>query len=62
MFEWSFYELGETWDCFYWINSQVLIQNVTILAPPDSPHTDGIDPGNDKDLQLQTVVILFSIK
>ncbi|GAU11359.1 hypothetical protein TSUD_343500 [Trifolium subterraneum] len=25
--------------------SQVTIQNVTILAPLDSPNTDGIDPG-----------------
>ncbi|KAJ8466181.1 hypothetical protein OPV22_028733 [Ensete ventricosum] len=28
--------------------SQVLIQNVTILAPPDSPNTDGIDPDSSR--------------
>lgn len=27
------------------MNSQVLVQDVTILAPLDSPNTDGIDPG-----------------
>jgi hypothetical protein len=27
--------------------SNVVIRNVTILAPHDSPNTDGIDPGTD---------------
>lgn len=27
------------------MDSRVLIQNLTILAPPDSPNTDAIDPG-----------------
>lgn len=27
------------------MNSQVTVQNVTILAPRESPNTDGIDPG-----------------
>lgn len=26
-------------------NRNVVIHHVTILAPPDSPNTDGIDPG-----------------
>jgi polygalacturonase len=33
---------------FLWFNfdcSNVLIQGLTILAPVDSPNTDGIDPG-----------------
>lgn len=27
------------------MNSHVTVQNVTILAPRESPNTDGIDPG-----------------
>lgn len=42
---WSFYELGGELRLFFWMNSQVIVQNVTILAPLDSPNTDGIDPG-----------------
>lgn len=30
--------------CFS-VNSKVAVQNVTIIAPLDSPNTDGIDPG-----------------
>lgn len=30
---------------FFLMNSQVAVQNVTIIAPLDSPNTDGIDPG-----------------
>lgn len=43
--KWSFYELGGELRLFFWMNSQVIVQNVTILAPLDSPNTDGIDPG-----------------
>jgi len=32
-------------ECFCPINSQVLVQHLTILAPISSPNTDGIDPG-----------------
>lgn len=39
----------EVENCFCWMNSQVLVQNLTILAPLDSPNTDGIDPGEHRN-------------
>lgn len=37
--------------------SQVLIQNVTILAPPDSPNTDGIDPDSSDHVCIEDCYI-----
>ncbi|XP_064996246.1 probable polygalacturonase isoform X1 [Musa acuminata AAA Group] len=37
--------------------SQVLIQNVTILAPPDSPNTDGIDPDSSSNVCIEDCYI-----
>ncbi|MQL86701.1 hypothetical protein Taro_019230, partial [Colocasia esculenta] len=37
--------------------SQVLIQNVTILAPPDSPNTDGIDPDSSNNVCIEDCYI-----
>uniref|UniRef100_A0A1D1XCF2 Putative polygalacturonase n=1 Tax=Anthurium amnicola TaxID=1678845 RepID=A0A1D1XCF2_9ARAE len=39
------------------MNSQVLIQNVTILAPPDSPNTDGIDPDSSDNVCIEDCYI-----
>lgn len=41
------------------MNSQVTVQNVTILAPLDSPNTDGIDPGQLPSLSSQ--LLLFYV-
>jgi hypothetical protein len=32
---------------FLCVCSNVLVRNVTVLVPHDSPNTDGIDPGTD---------------
>jgi polygalacturonase len=40
------------------MNSQVIVQNVTILAPLDSPNTDGIDPG-ELSLRLENVHAVY---
>lgn len=37
--------------------SDVLIQNVTILAPLDSPNTDGIDPDSSKNVCIEECYI-----
>ncbi|XP_042437081.1 probable polygalacturonase isoform X2 [Zingiber officinale] len=37
--------------------SQVLIQNVTILAPSDSPNTDGIDPDSSNNVCIEDCYI-----
>ncbi|RVW20011.1 putative polygalacturonase [Vitis vinifera] len=37
--------------------SQVIIQNVTILAPLDSPNTDGIDPDSSNDVCIEDCYI-----
>ncbi|KAL5700590.1 hypothetical protein ACHQM5_026016 [Ranunculus cassubicifolius] len=37
--------------------SQVLIQNLTILAPLDSPNTDGIDPDSSDDVCIEDCYI-----
>eukprot|EP00249_Psilotum_nudum_P028093 c3663_g1_i1 orf=1-861(-) len=37
--------------------SNVLIQNVTILAPHDSPNTDGIDPDSSSDVCIENCYI-----
>ncbi|KAJ6790938.1 putative polygalacturonase [Iris pallida] len=47
--------------------SHVLVQNVTILAPPDSPNTDGIDPDSSDNVCIEDCYIstgddLISIK
>lgn len=47
--------------------SKVTIQNVTIIAPPDSPNTDGIDPDSSNDVCIEDCYIsigddLISIK
>ncbi|KAJ6806192.1 putative polygalacturonase isoform X1 [Iris pallida] len=47
--------------------SQVLVQNVTILAPLDSPNTDGIDPDSSNNVCIEDCYIrtgddLISIK
>ncbi|KAJ6798688.1 putative polygalacturonase [Iris pallida] len=47
--------------------SQVLVQNVTILAPPDSPNTDGISPDSSDNVCIEDCYIntgddLISIK
>ncbi|KAF8387601.1 hypothetical protein HHK36_026254 [Tetracentron sinense] len=47
--------------------SQVIVQNVTILAPLDSPNTDGIDPDSSDDVCIEDCYIstgddLISIK
>ncbi|KAL4202971.1 hypothetical protein AMTRI_Chr02g223940 [Amborella trichopoda] len=47
--------------------SHVHVQNVTILAPPDSPNTDGIDPDSCTDVCIEDCYIntgddLISIK
>lgn len=47
--------------------SQVIVQNVTILAPLDSPNTDGIDPDSSSDVCIEDCYIstgddLISIK
>lgn len=47
--------------------SHVIIQNVTILAPLDSPNTDGIDPDSSDDVCIENCYIstgddLISIK
>ncbi|KAJ6796254.1 putative polygalacturonase [Iris pallida] len=34
--------------------SYVHIKNVTILAPPDSPNTDGIDPEDEEEAGVDT--------
>lgn len=36
---------NQNWPKSFSICSNVVVQNVTILAPYDSPNTDGIDPG-----------------
>ena len=35
--------------------SNVVIRNVTVLAPHDSPNTDGIDPGTDVYILLGNI-------
>lgn len=52
---------------FFWMNSQVIVQNVTIRAPLDSPNTDGIDPDSSNDVCIEDCYIstgddLISIK
>ncbi|XP_022967081.1 probable polygalacturonase isoform X1 [Cucurbita maxima] len=47
--------------------SKVLVQNVTILAPSDSPNTDGIDPDSSSEVCIEDCYIstgddLISIK
>ncbi|XP_043725090.1 probable polygalacturonase isoform X2 [Telopea speciosissima] len=47
--------------------SQVLVQNVTIIAPLDSPNTDGVDPDSSNDVCIEDCYIstgddLISIK
>ncbi|KAJ6675078.1 hypothetical protein OIU85_011271 [Salix viminalis] len=37
--------------------SQVIVQNVTILAPLDSPNTDGIDPDSSDDVCIEDCYI-----
>lgn len=37
--------------------SQVIVQNVTIIAPLDSPNTDGIDPDSSDDLCIEDCYI-----
>lgn len=37
--------------------SQVLVQNLTILAPLDSPNTDGIDPDSSDDVCIEDCYI-----
>ncbi|GLU16664.1 hypothetical protein SLE2022_330840 [Rubroshorea leprosula] len=37
--------------------SHVIIQNVTILAPLDSPNTDGIDPDSSEDICIENCYI-----
>lgn len=37
--------------------SQVIVQNVTILAPLDSPNTDGIDPDSSNDVCIEDCYI-----
>lgn len=39
------------------MNSQVLVQNVTILAPLDSPNTDGIDPDSSTNVCIEDCYI-----
>lgn len=38
------------------MNRQVQIQNLTILAPLDSPNTDGINPGNTSSYFISVTV------
>nr|QDK56810.1 polygalacturonase [Mangifera indica] len=49
----SFYGLGGELRLFFWMNSHVRVQNVTILAPLDSPNTDGIDPDSSNDVCIE---------
>lgn len=37
---------GRPETLFFCMNSHATVQNVTILAPFNSPNTDGIDPGD----------------
>ncbi|TYI69410.1 hypothetical protein E1A91_D08G153200v1 [Gossypium mustelinum] len=37
--------------------SHVIVQNVTILAPPDSPNTDGINPDSSNDVCIEDCYI-----
>ncbi|CAL1398772.1 unnamed protein product [Linum trigynum] len=37
--------------------SQVVVQNVTILAPLDSPNTDGVDPDSSSDVCIEDCYI-----
>ncbi|CAN1199250.1 Probable polygalacturonase [Linum perenne] len=37
--------------------SQVIVQNVTILAPLDSPNTDGVDPDSSNDVCIEDCYI-----
>ncbi|XP_031284613.1 probable polygalacturonase isoform X1 [Pistacia vera] len=53
----SFYELGGELRLFLWMNSHVRVQNVTILAPLDSPNTDGIDPDSSDDVCIEDCYI-----
>jgi hypothetical protein len=53
-----------SFEVFFQINSQVLVQHLTILAPISSPNTDGIDPGVVDFWKFQFLMeplILFSI-
>lgn len=38
------------------MNSKVAVQSVTIIAPLDSPNTDGIDPGEFYLPVLQSII------
>lgn len=59
---WSFYELGGELRLFFWMNSQVIVQNVTILAPLDSPNTDGIDPGEFSHWSWKLFLLMWLMK
>ena len=38
-------------------SERIVIDGITILAPPDSPNTDGIDPTNSRHITIRNVVI-----
>ncbi|KAL6594994.1 hypothetical protein ACP70R_048097 [Stipagrostis hirtigluma subsp. patula] len=40
-------------DCFCPMNSQVLVQHLTILAPISSPNSDGIDPDSSANVCIE---------
>lgn len=40
------------------MNSHVYIHDITILAPLDSPNTDGVDPGEDKDTLFLKILLM----
>ncbi|THG15675.1 hypothetical protein TEA_021632 [Camellia sinensis var. sinensis] len=44
---------SESSDSQFLLNSNVVIQYLTILAPPDSPNTDGIDPDSSSRVCIE---------
>ncbi|RYR52279.1 hypothetical protein Ahy_A06g027204 isoform A [Arachis hypogaea] len=42
---------------FFWMNSQVTVKKVKILAPLDSPNTDGIDPDSSDNVCIEDCYI-----
>lgn len=59
--KWSVYEIGGELRLVFWMNSHVTVQNVTILAPHDSPNTDGIDPGEFYPLEQKIFLSIWMV-
>lgn len=41
------------WTTHYWASDTVLIDNVTVIAPLDSPNTDGFDPDSTTNVHIR---------